>query len=94
MWFWFFCISNVIILFLIAYIRWLIKQIESSNIDSIETKEIITNFSEHLSSIYEMEMFYGDQTLKNLIEHAKVITDKISEEEMIITPTPEVKDDS
>ena len=92
MWFWFFCISVVVIVFLTLYIRWLIKQIESSNAESVETRMMVSNFSEHLTSIYEMEMFYGDQTLKGLIDHAKAITDKIEEVDLIIDQPEEVED--
>ena len=29
------------------------------------------NFIDHLESIYELEMFYGDETLESLIRHSK-----------------------
>ena len=34
------------------------------------------SFATHVKSVYEMEMFYGDQTLHSLVEHTKdVVTE-------------------
>ncbi len=33
--------------------------------------EMITTYRNHLKSVYEMEMFYGDETLQFLVEHTK-----------------------
>ena len=32
-------------------------------------------FREHVVVVHESEMFYGDQTLQNLIEHSKEVID-------------------
>lgn len=34
---------------------------------------VIENFVVHLESVHEMEMFYGDETLRHLIRHSKDI---------------------
>ena len=34
-------------------------------------------FTNHLQSIYEMEMFYGDETLGGLIEHARSFNEQM-----------------
>ena len=31
---------------------------------------MIDTFAKHVMSVYELEMFYGDETLKHLMEHA------------------------
>jgi hypothetical protein len=36
-----------------------------------EVSDIIANYEAHLKSIYEMEMFYGDETLQHLLNHTK-----------------------
>ena len=35
------------------------------------------DFGDHLESVHEMETFYGDSTLGNLIEHSKEIVEEI-----------------
>lgn len=56
---------------LVLYIRKTIVRVFAA---SEEVSEILTRldaFHTHLGSIYEMEMFYGDETLKSLISHLK-----------------------
>ena len=37
----------------------------------------MVEFSKHLDNVYEMEMFYGDETLGHLIRHSKEVVDSI-----------------
>ena len=41
--------------------------------------EMVTAYRGHLKSVYEMEMFYGDETLKFLIEHTKSLHDLLED---------------
>jgi|TARA_R110000822_G_scaffold160404_1_gene300585 hypothetical protein len=50
--------------------------IVASNIDEI--MNAIENFENHLETIYEMETFYGDETLQSVLNHAKGIKDFLS----------------
>lgn len=36
-------------------------------------------FNEHLRKVYQMEMFYGDETLKTLLEHGKNLSSLLDE---------------
>ena len=38
----------------------------------------ISSFSEHLNSVHEMQMFYGEPTLQALIEHSKELSENLS----------------
>lgn len=44
-----------------------------------ELRMEVLDFLEHLKSLYSMEMFYGDETLKALITHTRHLKDKIEE---------------
>ena len=37
----------------------------------IELYGRLTEFDQHIKFIYELEMYYGDETLKNLIRHSR-----------------------
>ena len=37
----------------------------------IELYERLQEFDQHINFIYEVEMYYGDETLKNLIRHSR-----------------------
>ena len=76
-------ISGILNIFLLWYVWKALKKLlfVSDNISYLH--EAMTGFSEHLVSIHELEMFYGDETLKALIEHSKGINEIISEFEDI-----------
>jgi len=43
----------------------------------------ISNFSVHLQTVYELERFYGDATLTNLLEHANALREELEEYENV-----------
>ncbi len=71
---------NVLFLF---YIRWILKMYTSLVEDIYAINEVILKFSEHLKSVYELEMFYGDDTLNSLMKHAREIVEKVEELDLI-----------
>ena len=46
-----------------------------------DVSEIIANYRVHLKTVYSMEMFYGDETLKFLIDHTVSISDLLEDYE-------------
>jgi hypothetical protein len=40
--------------------------------------QMIDRFVEHLDSIFKMELFYGDETLNFLLEHATDLADQLT----------------
>jgi|TARA_R110000787_G_C13422468_1_gene444983 hypothetical protein len=54
-----------------------------------DLKQIVSNFSVHLQTIYDTEMFYGDQTLQALVEHARSFDEQLDTFEYIYTLTDE-----
>ena len=39
-----------------------------------DMSELVSNYQVHLKSVYEMEMFYGDETLQHLMNHTKSLS--------------------
>ena len=66
-------LSVALNVFLIVYLRWLLRKFAflSENIGDLISS--IDGFSKHLESVHELEAFYGDPTLKNLIVHSQQI---------------------
>lgn len=52
-----------------------------------DTMGLIEEYNEHLESLYEMEMFYGDATLKGLIDHTKFVLVEMKKFEQVYTLT-------
>ena len=64
---------------LVWYSRRLLGQMERvrGDIESIDT--LVDNLNAHMGSIYQLEMFYGDETLQGLIRHSKEVSFQMSE---------------
>ncbi|MBL18272.1 MAG: hypothetical protein CMC82_00375 [Flavobacteriaceae bacterium] len=58
--------------------------------DITSIQEMIQGYLNHLNSIYELEMFYGDQTLSSLLSHGKELIEKLEGIDLL---EPEEEDD-
>jgi hypothetical protein len=50
------------------------------------------SFATHVKSVYELEMFYGDQTLQALMDHARSFREYMEEFDFIYIPEEEEAD--
>ena len=64
-------------IFLFFYLRWLLKNFTFLSENVYNLLETVETFSNHLSGVYELETFYGDETLQNLLTHAKQVIEEI-----------------
>lgn len=94
MWFWLFILSIVINVFLAFYVRWLFKSLETINMDISNVLQSINEFSAHLNAVHEMEMFYGDQTLQSLMQHATELSKDLLNLDLLLEETDEGEEDS
>ena len=53
----------------------LLKHVNFYEVELAEMIGSIKNFTNHLSNVYEMDLFYGDETLHYLLQHARDLTD-------------------
>tara|TARA_B100000575_G_scaffold293450_2_gene304889 strand:- start:5075 stop:5410 length:336 start_codon:yes stop_codon:yes gene_type:complete len=89
--------------FLIWYCQKVVMELyEVSENIKVLTEEIIS-FDEHLKSVHELEVFYGDSTLGSLMQHSTALTDTLEDfveiyglfdEETEAALTEEVLDDA
>jgi uncharacterized membrane-anchored protein YhcB (DUF1043 family) len=63
----------------------------SENMDDLY--ERLEEFDEHINFIYELEMYYGDETLKNLIRHSRDLRNYMSKYKDIIELAGEEEND-
>ncbi len=54
-----------------------------------DLQEMVDAFANHLESVYELETFYGDETLQNLLNHASSFNEQLETFEHIYTLTEE-----
>ena len=70
-----FCL-NVLLLW---YIRRMLKQMLSVSDNMGNLVEDLASYQNHLQQLYEMEMYYGEPSIKNLIVHSKQIIEHVRE---------------
>ena len=75
------------------YIRQTLKRLLFASENFAWLMGSITNFSEHLQKLHELEMFYGDTTLGHLIEHSKQLVEDMKNFEDIYTLLEDEPDD-
>ena len=95
-WFWLFLISSTLVSLMTLYVYWLVKHISETDLNLKNMSYNLEQFETHLSNIYEMEMFYGDDTLKSLLSHAKEVRESLQEFQVLLEdpPSPELPDDT
>jgi len=64
-------------IFFVVYIRWLLRKFAFLSENIGDMMGSMATFSKHLESIHELETFYGDATLGNLIKHSKQVVKDI-----------------
>ena len=81
-----------------AFLFWFARKsssrltIVASNIDEI--MGAIENFESHIETLYEMETFYGDETLHSVLLHARGVTEFLSEFEDIYELSDELPEEA
>ena len=65
--------------FMVFYAIYLLRKIYFFA-ESIENlREEVVEYESHLSSLYEMEVFHGDETIQGMIEHTTHVLEKIKD---------------
>ena len=84
-------LSIMLNVFLIWYVRSTLINLLyiSDNLGALY--EIILGFTNHLETVYELERFYGDPTLTNLLEHSKALSQELEafEEIFLLSEGPQ-----
>ncbi len=64
--------ANII---LVMYFRKVVQQVYNAAEEASSIFIRLETFQEHLTSVYEMPTFYGDDTLSSLLQHVKDLTE-------------------
>ncbi len=90
------CISTISILInlgVFAYARNVVSQLLSVSEELGDLKNMVDSFANHTTEVYGMEMFYGDQTLESLMDHARSLNEQLDTFEYIYSLTEEETDE-
>ena len=61
---------------LVWYVRRLLREVAPLYERSAELVDSLEEFLAHAESVYELPLYYGDQTIKDLVEHTKNISNE------------------
>ena len=64
---------------IVWYVRGLLRVMYQMTVDVQQMEDKMVDFSKHLDNVYDMEMFYGDETLAQLIRHSKEVVEGINQ---------------
>ena len=84
-------VSVIVNVFIIWYAIQLVKRflVVSEELENLFV--LLEEYSEHVDIVYNLERFYGDTTLENLLKHSKAISETASDFRAIydVNYTPE-----
>ena len=78
-----------VIVVLVWYVRHMFKSIVYLNENHKDLLVMLQHYSDHVKSVHEMEMFYGDETLNSLLHHAASFNEYLETFEYIYSLTEE-----
>ena len=70
-------ISLITTLLLVWYIRRLLTMYRQSITDMMGLFEMLEDFREGLEKVYNMDVYYGDNTIEGLLKNVKDLSDEI-----------------
>ncbi len=85
-------VSTLSTVFLFFYARAILARLLFVSDELGDLQDMIDGFAKHLQSVYELETFYGDQTLQGLLEHAVSFNEQLETFEWIYNITTEEKE--
>ena len=72
-------VSVVINIVLFVYSRNVTARLSMIADEIDDLRQAATSFASHVREVYELEMFYGDQTLQSLMDHAVAFREYMGE---------------
>ena len=72
-------ISVLINLFFAWYGYLLIRKVLFVSSNTTEVLYAVERYKQHIDGVYELETFYGDETLKSLLDHTKELSTFLTE---------------
>jgi hypothetical protein len=87
-------VSIILNIGLFIYLRGVLVRLLSISEELGDLQDMTNSFATHLKDVYELETFYGDQTLANLLSHAVSYNEQLETFEYIyaLTETDEEKE--
>ena len=80
-------ISVILNVGIFLYARAVVVRLLSISEELGDLQEMVDSFAKHVQGVYELETFYGDQTLQHLLNHAVSFNEKLETFEYVYALT-------
>lgn len=76
-------LSAIVVLLLVTnfilvwYCRKILSYFKATSSEFDRLLIVVAEYQEHLSKVYKMETFYGDSTLKSLLDHTSQVSNEL-----------------
>jgi hypothetical protein len=80
-------ISVILNVGIFLYARAVVVRLLSISEELGDLQEMVDSFAKHVQGVYELETFYGDQTLQHLLNHAVSFNEQLETFEYVYTLT-------
>tara|TARA_R110002110_G_scaffold193318_3_gene401893 strand:+ start:273 stop:614 length:342 start_codon:yes stop_codon:yes gene_type:complete len=87
-------VSMILNVGVFVYARAVVRRLIGISEELWDLQKMSDSLTNHLQSVYELETFYGDQTLQGLLQHATSFNEQMETFEHIYTLVEEEVDDS
>ena len=74
---------------IVLYARIVVIKLLSVSEELSDLQRMINSFAAHLQAVYELDSFYGDETLRGLLEHTISLNEQMDTFDYIISLTEE-----
>ena len=74
---------------LLVYVRSVLVRLLFVSDELGDLQDMINSFANHISDVYNLDMFYGDPTLESLMSHANSLNEQLETFEVIYSLTSE-----
>ena len=85
-------ISLAINVGIIMYCRGAITRLLTISEELSDLKRMVDHFTEHITDVYNLDMFYGDETLHFLMQHATELNEQLNNFEYLYSLIEEEND--
>jgi hypothetical protein len=66
---------SILVVCFVFYTFWLLKRLVILSESIMDLNNEITLYSSHLEATYKKPLYYGDETLKSLLDHTRYMSD-------------------
>jgi len=70
-------VSLLVNILLVWYVRKVMEEVAPLHLRTIEMRDAIDEYAQYVEGVSELPLYYGDQTIKDLVENTKMMVGEL-----------------